>query len=242
MKTLVIHQTQYLPYIGLFSKLVDADAFMFLDTVYYSSTAFINRNRVLTHDGVRWITIPVTLEDSLHTEIHRVQIASNGVWKRKHLSMLQNAYSRHPYFSAIYPIYKEALTQNETFQDICISIVKSFCDYLGLNIDFTLASQFSSEHYADEEKIARLIRLTAAVDCNVYVGGVGSLSYTSEEDFAKFQKARIQFAIRDYTPEPYTQNGWKEDFVPNLSIFDLLANMSPCACVAYLKRTNNVIR
>lgn len=240
-KTLVIHQTQYLPYVGLFAKLADADDFMFLDTVYYSTDAFINRNRVLTHDGVRWITVPVTLKDSLRTEICRLELAANSSWKRKHFSMLRNVYGRHPYFSDVYEIYREAVAGSDSFQDICAAIVIGFCEYLCLNVAFSRASQFG-DYGAREPKIDRLVRLTAAAGCDVYVGGVGSLAYSTESDFAKFRGAGLTFEIRAYAPEPYAQHGWNGSFVRDLSIFDLLANMSPSDCVAYLKRTNTAIR
>ena len=55
-----IHQPQYLPWLGYFGKMLQADIFCYLDTVQYKKNEWQNRNRIKTAQGWQWLTVPVT--------------------------------------------------------------------------------------------------------------------------------------------------------------------------------------
>ncbi len=57
-----VHQPNYLPYLGLFQKVVRADVLVIYDTALYSKQlGFHNRNRIKTPIGAQWITVPIQL-------------------------------------------------------------------------------------------------------------------------------------------------------------------------------------
>jgi len=66
-----------------------------------------------------------------------------------------------------------------------------------------------------------------------YFGGTGASAYM---DFSKFEKAGIALKEQAWTLSPYPQ--LRGDFIPNLSIIDLLMNVSPAEARAILKSTD----
>lgn len=55
-----MHQPNYLPWIGLFSKIVQADCFVIMDTFQYTKHNVIHRNKTRTNTGSGYLTIPIS--------------------------------------------------------------------------------------------------------------------------------------------------------------------------------------
>ena len=74
---LTIHQPEYLPWMGFFTKLLYADVYVALDTVQYRHKHFQNRNRIMTANGERWLTVPVHKRGL----IQDIEIDNSKNWK-----------------------------------------------------------------------------------------------------------------------------------------------------------------
>ena len=73
---IAIHQPNYIPWIGYFSKIKSSDHFVFLDDAQYSKNNYINRVKVLSPSGFgKWITIPVSYQ---YTDLIREVVAVDG--------------------------------------------------------------------------------------------------------------------------------------------------------------------
>jgi hypothetical protein len=55
----VILQPSYIPWRGYFHQILKSDIFVFYDDVQYDKHGWRNRNRIKTHQGVIWLSIPV---------------------------------------------------------------------------------------------------------------------------------------------------------------------------------------
>ena len=64
MTTLLISQSNYIPWRGYFDLIAAADVFIILDDVQYTHQDWRNRNQIKTRNGPTWITIPVRKEHS----------------------------------------------------------------------------------------------------------------------------------------------------------------------------------
>ena len=53
------HQPNYLPWLGFFDKMRRSDIFIIEDDVQYGHNGFVNRNRIKTQHGAKWLTVPV---------------------------------------------------------------------------------------------------------------------------------------------------------------------------------------
>ena len=86
-----IHQPQFMPWIGYFDKMEQADVFVYLDNAQFKKNEWQNRNRLKTAQGWQWLTVPV-----LHRfpqSIREVGINDEVDWKSKHLNALTTNYS-----------------------------------------------------------------------------------------------------------------------------------------------------
>jgi len=54
-----IHQRQFMPWLGHFNKMDQADHFILLDSVQFKKNEWQNRNRIKAAQGAQWLTVPV---------------------------------------------------------------------------------------------------------------------------------------------------------------------------------------
>ena len=97
--------------------------------------------------------------------------------------------------------------------------IKKTIDWLDLNIRIVR----ESELHVKGESTERLVNVCKAVGADTYVAGKGSKSYIEEK---LFLKNNLKIEYQDYVLTPYAQR-FTSDFVPDLSIIDMLANVGP---------------
>lgn len=68
--TIAVDQPNYIPWKGYFDLIHDVDLFVFYNDVQYTSRDWRNRNKIITHDGIKWLTVPVG--HSTHRLIYEV--------------------------------------------------------------------------------------------------------------------------------------------------------------------------
>ena len=54
-----IHQPNFLPWLGYFDRMVNADLFVLLDHVQFERRNYHNRTMILLEGEARWLTVPV---------------------------------------------------------------------------------------------------------------------------------------------------------------------------------------
>src|SRR5262245_22399748 len=72
------------------------DEFIIYDNVQYTKNDWRNRNKIKTHAGLQWLTIPVT-QDFLGQKINETKI-SDFKWNRKHWESFKTNYSKALFF------------------------------------------------------------------------------------------------------------------------------------------------
>jgi len=129
---LAVMQPYLFPYIGYYQLAYHSDFFIFYDDVNYIKNGYINRNTILTKNGRQLLTIPVNKASSF-TKINELEFSSNV---GKALASVTQAYSKAPYFSAVYPIIEQILTaENRSVSQMASRSVIEVFKYLKL--DFT---------------------------------------------------------------------------------------------------------
>ena len=92
---LTAHQPLYMPWLGFFHKAILADAICILDDVQFADGDYINRNKIKSIHGSKWLTVPVNKKNHLNRKISEIEII-NGEWQNRHLSLLKQSYSKAP--------------------------------------------------------------------------------------------------------------------------------------------------
>jgi len=217
MKVVAIHQPNYLPWLGYFYKITNCDVFVFLDNVQYTKNSFINRNKIKTPQGAMWLTVGVLSKGEYGQSISETKIDSNVSWNKNHWKSICQNYARSPYLDK-YKEYLESIYQRqwEYLADLNESLIKANCDMLSItNVEFIRASDLDLSGKGTE----LLINICQEVGADTYLSGFGGVKYMEED---KFRESGIELKYYNFENPTYHQL-WG-DFIPNLSIIDLLFN------------------
>lgn len=216
MKKIAIMQPYFFPYIGYFQLFREVDEFVIYDKIKYTKKGWINRNRILTPNGVEYITLPIKNDSDFLYVYERNLSDSWEKEKTKLINKLKNSYVKSPFFKEHFPIILECLNQNEKnlFNYVfgSIKIINNFLDlktpiikYSELCIDDSLKSQ------------NKVIEICKNVNSTVYINPIGGTSLYSKDEFQK-ENIELRFLKSDYIK--YPQSG--DLFFENLSIVDMM--------------------
>ena len=101
-KTVVITQSNYLPWRGYFDMFRLADEIVLLESVQYTRRDWRNRNRIKTSQGLEWLTIPVEVKGRYLQAIDETRIVGTD-WVKKHVKSIELAYRNAPAYDEVAP-------------------------------------------------------------------------------------------------------------------------------------------
>ena len=208
-----IHQPHYFPWLGYLAKWAAADLLVFLDTVQYEKNGWQNRNRIKTHQGPGWLTVPV--HRHLGTTIADVTIDTSQPWPRRHLAAVTHAYAMAPYFTR----YRESLAEFYARPwTRLVPLAVASAEWLGRAVGIRTPVRLASELGVDAtDPTLRLVELCRAVGATTYLCGRDGTAYL---DRRRFVEAGMIVLQQRYAHPVYRQ--LHGEFVPFLSALDLL--------------------
>tara|TARA_B100001179_G_C18578844_1_gene398875 strand:+ start:217 stop:918 length:702 start_codon:yes stop_codon:yes gene_type:complete len=213
---LVIHQPNFLPYVGFFHKLSLADTFVMMDNTQYDKK-FTNRNKIKIPDGWSWLTVPINKEHKFLPN-KLVEINNKENWKEMHWKKITRSYTNSKFFKKNYKSFFEEVYSKEWkfLFELNSELLRQIIDWLGLKIQIIKESELNINGNSTE----RLVNVCKELGAETYVSGVGGKEYMNEK---LFQKNNIKIEYQKFQCPTYTQI-FSGDFIPNLSIIDLLFN------------------
>lgn len=224
MKKIAIIQSSYIPWKGYFDIINAVDEFILYDTVQYTRRDWRNRNKIMTSQGAKWLTIPVVSKHKYFQKIADTQIVDDS-WCSKHWAQLHHAYRKAPHFSTyekeLKTLYQETLPRFTHLSDINRCLIQHMCHLLGISTPLLSAQKLGS-FSTGSKGILDICQLQKATS---YLSGPSAKSYLDEDDF---KKSGIEIDYFDYSQYlVYPQLG--NDFTHEVSIVDLLFNIGPKA-------------
>jgi hypothetical protein len=226
-RTVVIEQPNYLPWIGYFDLIRQADVWIWYDDVQYTKRDWRNRNRIAAAGDAEWLTIPVKTKGRFAQRIRDVELDLSQPWMRRHLESIRRCYARAPFFEPMFSIIEKGFAAGDVrLADLTIRLSQSICAELGLSPDFLRSSELPHAQSDRQERLRDLCRLVGG---NVYLSGPAAREYI---DPAAFAAAGIELRYIVYDYPPYSRGS--QPFVPNLSIIDALAWLGARGTAGYL--------
>lgn len=206
-------QPYLFPYIGYFQLINAVDRFVFYDDVNFIKNGWINRNRVLVNGKAVYITVPLNNISSF-TQINQTEIKGTH---KKVLKTIELSYKKAPYFKDVWPIVDYCFSFDEKYiSNLAIKSVKSVCDYLNIKVLFEISSnQYSSSQGL--QRTERLIKISEIAGASTYINMEGGSALYKKEDFM-LNNIQLMFL----TPEKVKYQQFSNEFIPNLSILDVL--------------------
>jgi hypothetical protein len=219
-----IHQPNFIPWVGYFNKINKSEVFVLFDDVQFPrAKTFGNRVEIKTNNGAVWLTVPVTNRGELNT-FNEVEIDNNQNWASKSLKTLKLAYQKAAHFNDYWDEFSGIYTTKyNVLSELNIALMNFAVTKTGITTKLVRSSEIQeAAGLSGEEKILAILK---SLNATTYLSGkgAGSRRYINEDDF---KAAGIELVWQSYEPKPYRQL-WGGEFIPNLSIIDLLFNEGP---------------
>ena len=214
---LAIMQPYLFPYIGYYQLISAVEKFIIYDDVNFIKQGWINRNTILANGKPCLFTVPLENQSSFskinetlidHEKYHR--------WKKIFFKTIEQNYSKAPFFIEVLSIIKETFEiENNNLSLLATNSLKNVCDYIGINTSF----ENSSSIYLNQNLTSqnRILDICKKEDAKVYVNPIGGVKLYNENDFLT-----EQIALRFIKANQINYNQFNQEFVPNLSIIDVL--------------------
>jgi len=216
MKThIAIMQPYVFPYIGYFQLISAVDVFIFYNDVNFIKKGWINRNRILVNEKDFLFTIPCS-GISQNKTICNTKLAFDHLEKRKLLETIVQAYKKAPFFDSVYPLVEAIILEEHHFIDqLAISSVKQISNFLKLKV----ICKESRNCYDNEalRKADRLIDICQKEKISNYINALGGTKIYNKEYF--YDRC---IELNFLKPHPVVYKQFNNDFVPWLSIIDVL--------------------
>ena len=194
-----ILSTAYFPPVQYFSKILNYDNIIIEQHENYTKQSYRNRCEILSPNGIQTLSIPVIKKSGSKQFIKDVKIDYKNDWQSLHLKALKTAYLSSPFFEFYIDALLSFFEKKYTFLfDLNLEIINTILSELQIDISLNFTKEYKTGY-----------------------------------DFPDFRSSihpKEKFQIKDHSfkavkyPQVFFE---KFDFVPDLSILDLLFNEGP---------------
>ena len=218
MRAAIVHPS-YLPWTGFFDQFRQCDVVVLDDECRFERRAWSARARIKCPAGAQWLDVPVLTDPDRWNTCRDVRIAPDSHWPERHVTFLRQAYARTPYFDELLSVLEPILREPWLFLlDLQIELVQALARQLGLAGRLMCASSMRIR----ARDIERRVRICQHLGADCLLTGD---SVSGQYDDAPFAAAGIRVEPHRYVHPCYPQPFG--DFLPNLSVVDLLFNAGP---------------
>ena len=223
-------QPYFLPYLGYWQLMNAVDTYIVYDDVNYIKGGRINRNTILINREAK--NINLILSGATPTKhINEILVNDSLVQKRKILSKIQMAYSKAPNYESVYPILEKIFLQQENnLAKYLYNSFKIVGEYLNIQTKILLSSELKKDSsLKGKDKVISICKLLGADE---YYNSVGGMELYDKEEFAA-NGIKLSFLKMN---DDIVYKQFNNEFVPYLSIIDVMMFNSQQECQEMLKR------
>jgi hypothetical protein len=196
---ITIHQPAYLPWLGLMSKIQNADLYVCLNTAQYEKNYVDNRNKIVRNNIEEWLTIPIQTSGKFkNNPLNKAKIAGlkemGHDWKSSHWAKILQAYGKtkeQEFLNELEQIYKLKSDKLFDYQDASMRIIRKY-----LKIETPVL--YSDKMSLTKTKSDLILEICQKLDATEYLSGPQGKDYLDEE---KFKKAGIKILYHSWNLE-----------------------------------------
>jgi hypothetical protein len=225
-KIVAIHQPNFMPWLGYFDRMIEADLFVLLDHVQFERRNYQNRMMIRLEDTSKWLTVPVVQlsqkELIIDKQVDNPEDTNGGRWwGPNHFATLRYAYRKAPYFEQYAPRLREIL---EARWDKLVDLNLATLDFLRESFEIDTPMVRSSTLNVPGARSQLLLNICTHVGGSAFLGGMGGSREYLQQD--EFRAANMGVLWQDFVHPVYPQCG-SEVFIKGLTALDLLFNCGP---------------
>lgn len=226
--TIGIMQPYIFPYIGYFQLINAVDKFIVYDDVAYINKGWINRNNILVGGKASLFTLPL-VNASQNRLIKDIEIDNLPAWAKKFLRTIEQSYKKAPFYNETLEILAEVFqSEPANIAELCTKGLKTTCIYLGIETQFVDSSAVYNNHHLKAQE--RILDICKQENADHYINPSGGMAIYDKQLFAD-NKILLNFI----KSKPVQYNQFKNEFVPWLSMIDILMFCSADAIQQHLK-------
>jgi len=230
-KVVVVHQPDFMPYLGFFDRLIKADIYVVFDNVQYvrSSRGWTSRDKIKVRNGEKWISVS-TQKAPRDTAINQVLLSKDNRWREDNLNLIRENYKNSSFYSEIMPHILELYAFNcERMMDFNLESIKMLMKLFDIHVDIVMASDLNPEGKSN----TLIIDIMKKLGCTRYLSGIGAKDYYVPE---LYEEAGIEVIWQEFKHPVYKQQ--YDGFIPYLSSIDMLFNCGIEESRKILRRTS----
>lgn len=233
-KTVVILQSNYLPWRGYFDLMRRCDVFVLYDIVQYTREDWRNRNIIKTRSGLRWLTVPVRHDPLGTTPIDQATV-SDRRWASLHIETLRHSYSRAAAFDEVSPWLFDlikSVSGEPLLSRINAKLLAAIASRLGIATPINSCTELlPRDTLLAMDRVTRLFAICEQVRAKRILLGPAAKTYLCESQFRDRGIEVNWMSYEGYMPYPQL---WGP-FEPKVSVVDLILNTGATAST-YLPR------
>jgi hypothetical protein len=215
-KIVTMHQPNYLPWIGLFSKIQLADCFIISDA--YQCADITRRNKIRTNTGSGYLTIPIGRK-FYKSRICDVLLPDDSTWQDLHWQQIYQNYVHAQYFGDYGDFFKTLYIKNYKYLwQINIDIILLLLKCFDINVEIVKTTDLNLDPGLEGTDL--ILAELKSVGGHTYLSGPSGSNYL---EFEKFPNNNLELKFFEFEHPVYKQR--YPGFVPNLSAIDLLFNV-----------------
>lgn len=230
-----IMQPTYLPWSGYFSLMAQCECFVFLDDVQFDRRSWQSRNRIAVSGKEHFLSV-TTKKAPRDALIQNICINDSTGWRKKHQKTLETLYRKSAFGGALIDPLNATLGEESLcyLANLNIALISVVARTLDLTPKFVRASEL----HCGGKRSHHLLEICRTVGASGYISPAGSQAYLAEDGFTDVL-GDVPMKFHRFTPSPYLQKGCKE-FIPYLSIVDVIANIGPDSTKLYLEENAQI--
>ncbi len=211
-----IHQPYFIPYIGYWQLINSVDLFAIADNYNYINHGWINRNRVMEGETIRYYNIEI---DHASQNRYICDHQLKPINKELKLRTLENFYHHSKYVNEGIDLMDRIFSfEGTNLADFLYNSIQLVCDYLQIKTKIVRTSDYQQD--PELRFTGRIFDYCRQMGADTYYNLIGGTSLYSFEDF---REHGINLAFLEPIPKPYPQRG---EFVFGLSIIDVIMRNS----------------
>jgi len=217
MKKIAISQPNYIPWKGVFDLINQVDVFVFLEDVQYTKADWRSRNKIITDNGTKWLSVPVNSKGKYHQMIYEAEICRKTDWQQQHFNLFRRYYRKAKYFydyEWLLEDFYKAKSWNH-ISDFNMYSTKTIANLLNIKTEFISSLTLNCSGTKDD----KLISICKKAGADYYLSGPAARNYIIPE---KFEKENIQLKYMQYIYPDYEQVF--QPFDHYVTVLDLIFN------------------
>ena len=180
MKTVVIHQPDFIPHLSFYERLRKTECLVILDDAIFSTSGWTHRDILIGPNGPTWFSVSIQ-KCPYQTRICDLKLVKDESWRLHNRNRIKEWYCRFPNFDGFFPVVESLLMSRENhFVTYSMQFHELALKYFNLKPKII----YSSSLNIDSSRNDRLVEICQAVNASHYITGIGSKDYLNESLFS----------------------------------------------------------